>query len=566
MKIINGKVVVSGISIGVVKFLKNLVHETMEKYHQDDEQAENQKFHQVLQTAKAELQAIINHAKQDDEVVRADIMEAHLLMLSDSVLLTDIEAGIARKLSAPQSVSDACEKYAAVFASMQEGYFQERAADLRDIKMRLLRLLLEIEEVTFTDDTIICADDITPSLMAALPKEKVKGIILAQGSALSHSSIIAKARNIITIVGIQAGLALMREQDTVIIDGDSGRIICRPDEAILKKYELRLMEYIEQQQKDLSQTHRPAVTLDGVRLHVAANIGMMQDMDGVLSCGAEGVGLFRTEFLYLGRDNVPDEEEQFNIYRQIIEKCGQNMCIIRTMDIGGDKQLPYLNRANEENPFLGCRGIRLSLKIPELLITQFKAILRASRYGRAAVMLPMVISLNEICQAKRYFAQAKALLEQEGQQYKKDISFGIMVETPAAAIIADTLALECDFFSIGTNDLGQYTLAVDRVNSGVSDLYDYFHPAVLRLIYNTIKAAHRQGIPVGMCGEMAADPLAIPLLIAMGIDEVSMSLAAIPGIKSLIRSLRVQELKHIVTKVLELEDGEHVRKVLKTYS
>lgn len=563
-KVLHGKGVVTGVAVGQVKILTTDLTAYLDSYNAGTPAEEIEKLKASIVIATEEIQKIVDKAHKAGEENQAAIMEAHIQILNDPVFETSIFDRIEKSMSAPRAMLAAGEEYASMFESMNNEYFKERAADVRDVSKRVVRHILGIKGVEFGDEPIIlCAAEIEPSVMADIPIEKVQGVILGTGSTTSHAVIIAKSRGLVTVVGLAEFLGDITDGEQIILDGYSGEVILSPDQERLSEYKTMLEEQQEQRRRDLENVKLPAVTTDGVKVQLAANIGGPADMDNSLKFGCEGIGLFRTEFLFMGRENIPTEEEQFNAYRQVAEKCGEHICVIRTMDIGGDKPLPYLQVEEEENPFLGYRALRISLQRPDVFIPQLKALLRAAVYGQIAIMLPMVIGIGEIRKAKAFLEQAKGELRKEGKEFADNVPVGIMIETPAAAVTADLLAKECDFFSIGTNDLVQYTLAVDRGNVQVSPLYNQFHPAVLKLIANTIKAAHDHGIWAGMCGEMAGDPLATALLVAMGMDELSMSAPAIPRVKEIVRKLSSEQCKQILDEVLAMNDADEVRDYLR---
>lgn len=558
-----GMGVVPGIGIGRVKLLVTDLTSAIQSYRAGSAHEEADRFAKGLEAAIAELKQLADNARQGNQAELAEIMEAHQIMATDPELTASIRTKILQGLAAPQAVLAATVEYAEVFAAMDDVYLKERAADLRDIGRRIARILTGIGEFDYgTDPLILCADEIEPSVAAGMPVGQVVGIILGKGSTTSHTIIIAKAQGIPTVSGLGSAVDGLADGAQVIVDGDSGQVLINPELDELAEYQVKVQAQAEQYNQDMILSELAAVTKDGHPIQLAANIGRPADMDQAVRQGCEGVGLFRSEFLFMGRDTAPNEDEQFAAYRQVVEQCRNKLCIIRTMDIGGDKPLPYLNIAKEENPFLGFRAIRISLARPELFMTQLKAILRAGVYGSVAIMLPMIISQSEIVQARKYLQQAMAELDEQGVEYSSDVPLGIMIETPAAAVLAPVLAAECDFFSIGTNDLVQYTLAVDRGNAAVSSLYSHFHPAVLNLIQGIIQAGHHQGIWVGMCGEMAGDPLATPLLTAMGIDELSMSAPAIPRVKTVIRNLTMEKAQDMLTKALTKKEAVDIRTLM----
>lgn len=561
MVILNGKNAVAGVAIGKIKRLESDFERYIRDYAGGSASEEQDKYHSACMQVTEEIKDMIGKLKKNYKTEQAAIMEAHLCMISDPMLKESITSKIGNGIPAPAAVLDAGNEIAALLAGVDDSYLRERAADIKDVGKRMTSILLDIKQPEFDDDSIIlCGDEVEPSVIAGIPDEKAAGLILGQGSTTSHTVIIAKSRDIVTVVGLGSLIKQLSDGSEVIVDGDEGKIIIAPDMGQLAEYTERLKRQKEQSKHYLSLSKLPAVTKDGVTTVLAANIGNPQEIDAAVKYGCEGVGLFRTEFIYMGRSSFPSEDEQFEIYKRVIEKCGGKLCVIRTMDIGGDKPLPYLEIGEEDNPFLGWRAIRISLERTDIFKTQVKAVLRAAEYGNAAIMLPMVISLNEILDAKALIKQAMAELSNEGREFSSGVQIGIMVETPAAAVMAPVLAKECDFFSIGTNDLVQYTLAVDRGNPKVSSLYDHFNPAVLKLIEMTIKAAHENGIWAGMCGEMAGDPAATRLLVAMGIDELSMGAPSIPKVKEVIRSMTVD--RALIQQALSLEDSGKVKAFL----
>jgi phosphotransferase system enzyme I (PtsI) len=561
-KVLKGIGVVPGTAVGKVKRVSSDIADSLAGYEAAEPARERERFLTASGEAARQIQALVDEAagRKDDKA--AAIMDAHLAMLADPMLAENIQAKIADSMPAPSAVLAATEEYAAMFAALEDEYLRERAADIRDIGKRVVGLLLGIGDTEFGDEPVIlCAADIAPSVLATIPAGVVRGLVLEQGSTTSHVVIIAKSRGLITVVGI-ADTAGLEDGIEVVVDGTRGEVIVAPDKEKLAGY-LQLIEterarYLE----DLANASLPAVTADGRRVQLAANISSPADMEQALKFGCEGVGLYRSEFLFMERDRLPGEEEQFQAYRAVVEQGGGQLCIIRTLDIGGDKPLPYLDIGGESNPFLGWRAIRISLERTDTFVTQLKAILRAGAYGKVAVMLPMIINAGEIRQARQWLAKAADELELEDKKFVRDIPLGIMVETPAAAVTADLLAKECDFFSIGTNDLTQYTLAVDRGNQKVRKLYSHFQPAVLRLIKNVIVAGHDNGLWVGVCGEMAGDPLAAGLLVGLGIDELSMNGPAIPRVREQIRRIDAAKARALAEEVLQLSGGEQIRERL----
>ena len=562
-EILQGKGVVAGIAIGEVVWVANDYEKWFAKYNSDSPKIENEKLEKAIQKVQADLEHNITTMQEKNMTEQAQIMQAHLLILKDPTFIDLILEKLELENSAPKALQVAIDEIAKTFEMMDDEYFRARAADIRDVGNRVLKTLLGIDELDFGSRKIIlCGQDLEPSLIAAMPEENLQGIILGHGSLTSHVVIIAKAKGIPTIIGLEK-FDLLENKAQVVLDGDTGEVVWHLAPTEEENYRKKLKQQEQEKEYYLNLAKKEVVTQDGHKVVVAANIGSDKDIDKALQFGCEGVGLFRSEFLFMSRSAMPNEEEQFAAYKAVVQKCGEKLCIIRTMDIGGDKSLEYLKVPPEQNPFLGWRALRISLKRPELFLPQLKAILRAGVYGNVAIMLPMVISLNEIIEAKEFIKLAQAELDKEQVPYSKTVSIGIMVETPAAAILADKLAQHVDFFSIGTNDLAQYVLAVDRGNENISYLYNYFNPAVLKIINDVIGAAKKNNIWVGMCGEMAGDILATELLVGMGIDELSMSGSTIPKVKERITKINLASAQSLVAKVLQFDKTEEVINYLK---
>lgn len=562
-EILQGKGVVAGIAIGEVVWVANDYEKWFAKYNSDSPKIENEKLEKAIQKVQADLEHNITTMQEKNMTEQAQIMQAHLLILKDPTFIDLILEKLELENSAPKALQVAIDEIAKTFEMMDDEYFRARAADIRDVGNRVLKTLLGIDELDFGSRKIIlCGQDLEPSLIAAMPEENLQGIILGHGSLTSHVVIIAKAKGIPTIIGLEK-FDLLENKAQVVLDGDTGEVVWHLAPTEEENYRKKLKQQEQEKEYYLNLAKKEVVTQDGHKVVVAANIGSDKDIDKALQFGCEGVGLFRSEFLFMSRSAMPNEEEQFAAYKAVVQKCGEKLCIIRTMDIGGDKSLEYLKVPPEQNPFLGWRALRISLKRPELFLPQLKAILRAGVYGNVAIMLPMVISLNEIIEAKEFIKLAQAELDKEQVPYSKTVSIGIMVETPAAAILADKLAQHVDFFSIGTNDLAQYVLAVDRGNENISYLYNYFNPAVLKIINDVIGAAKKNNIWVGMCGEMAGDILATELLVGMGIDELSMSGSTIPKVKEIITKINLASAQSLVAEVLQFDKTEEVINYLK---
>ncbi|MEE0456981.1 MAG: phosphoenolpyruvate--protein phosphotransferase [Anaerovibrio sp.] len=520
-----------------------------------------------LNNAVAEVADILEKSVEQMRAVghdeQANIMEAHLFLAQDPMLTDGMTDKVQEMGNAPAAILASAAESAKIFQSMDDEYLRERAADVLDVSKRIAGKILGIKEPEVGDNMVIlCGYEVEPSVIASVPDDKIAGVIMGQGSTTCHAVIIAKSRAIPTVVGMEHRLDAIPEGAFVIINGHTGDIFVDPDEETIKEYEAKLAKQRADEERYAALKDLPAVTKDGVEVQLAANIGSPNDAENAAKYGNKGVGLFRSEFVFMGREDIPSEEMQFESYKKAVEACNGELCVIRTMDIGGDKPLPYLNIPHEDNPFLGYRAIRISLNRRDLFMPQLKAILRAGVYGRAAIMAPMIVSVDEILRLRSFVREAMQELEDEGKEYSKTVQLGIMVETPAAAVMTPIFAKYVDFFSIGTNDLVQYTLSVDRVNPNVGYLYNHFHPAVLQLIQRTIKSASDRGIWSGMCGEMASDPYAAVILMAMGISELSMSAPSIPRVKEMLRSVTYEEAQKHLAKVMEMETGEQVLKYL----
>jgi phosphotransferase system enzyme I (PtsI) len=515
--------------------------------------------------AKAQSQLAAIQARAEETVGQdtATIFAAQALMLEDPALLEFVERKIRDEhLSAPAALSAAADFYAGVLAALPDESWRARAADVHDVAQRVIRLLLGIEDTslaTLSRPSIIVAEDLTPSDTAVMSREFTLGFCTAGGGMTAHTAILARANGWPAVVGMGQAWAEIVDGETLIVDGSAGLVIAAPDEATMGEYRKRQLAWRQACAVAQAEACQPAVTLDGRHCEDVANIGDVASAQAALALGAEGVGLLRTEFLFLDRATAPDEEEQYRAYTAIAAVLEQRPLIVRTLDVGGDKPPPYLELAPEANPFLGWRGLRISLAQPELLKTQLRAILRAGVGRQVKVMFPMVASVEEVRAGKRLLDEARQELRRRGLPFAAEMAVGIMVEAPAAAVAADLLAPEVDFFSLGTNDLTQYTLAVDRSNARLAPLYDPLHPAELRLIKLVIEAGHRAGKWVGMCGEMAGDLEAIPLLVGLGLDEFSMNAPAIPAAKALIRRLDGRAMGDLVARAWQMTTAEEIR-------
>lgn len=508
-------------------------------------EAEWTRFGQALQQARESLTQLEERTRRQVGETEAAVFEAHLLMLEDPELVERVQAAIKVGASAEQAVATAGEEMAAILAGLDDPYLQERALDVRDISRRLIAALRGEQEEELGGDApfILLAEDLLPSQTARLDRSRVLGFATAAGGSTSHTAVLARSMGIPAVVGLGAGaLDSIAEGARLILDGAEGRLIVDPSAETLARYQALLLQGEAEREALAALKHEPAQTADGCRIELGANIAGPQDLAAVLEAGAEGVGLFRTEFLFMERVEPPSEEEQYAIYREVAERLAPRPVIIRTLDAGGDKPIPYLGIGREENPFLGWRGIRYSLDQAELLRVQLRAVLRAAAHGRVRVMFPMITTLGEVRRARGLLTECEADLSAQGVP-TGPVEVGIMLEVPAAALCADLLAPEVDFFSIGSNDLTQYTLAVDRGNRVVSHLYDPLHPAVLRLIHQVAEAAHRHGKWVGLCGEAGSHPDALPLLIGLGVDEISVAPPAVLRVKAQLRGLTGAECR-----------------------
>ena len=565
METITGIAASRGIAIGPAqKILKQALQ--IEETSIEDPDQEIVRLHQAIQRAQDQLKGAYQKALAEIGPEEAAIFEAHALILDDPELLGSVEQDIRdRKINAEAALKTRSESYAQKLEGLDNEYFRERAADIRDVIDRTLRIMTETAESgarTLRVPAVILADDLTPSDTIQLDKSLVLGFCTAQGGSTSHTAILARGLGIPAVVGAGPEILDIPDQAELIVDGTRGEVLIDAPSETLNDYRTkhRILEQAFQEANQKS--HLPAVTRDDHQVEIAANIGDTADLKHALENGAEGVGLLRTEFVYLGRDSLPDEHQQVEIYRQILAGFGDQPVILRTLDIGGDKELPYLQLAKEDNPFLGVRAIRLSFQNLPVFKTQLRAALQAGAVGRLKVMFPMISSLQEIQKAKGILVDCQEELKAEGLPSAENLSLGIMIEIPSAALMVDQLVHEVDFFSIGTNDLSQYTYAADRVNKEVAQLASGYQPAVLRLIARVIETAHKHQKWVGCCGELAGEPLAIPILIGLGIDELSMNPPAIPFAKQLIRTLNYQELQATARTALDQIGPNEVKELI----
>ena len=557
-----GNVVVEGVAIGKIQFLNADYEEQIKRYMTGTEEEEKKRYQEAHTLAKDDLESLLEDRDSLSES-EAEIIEAHQLMIDDITFEDAILGYIEQKMSAPSAVLKAVDDFKAMFEEIDDEYLRERQKDIVDVGNRLLRKLLHMKEFSVVGaDVILCAKDIEPSIMAGLSEKQVKAILLGSGSKTSHTVIIAKAKGFVTMVGVELDETEIADGDDIIVDAVKGEIILKPSEEELSRYKEQVQKQEEQRKYLMGKAKQPAVTTDGKEILVSANISRPTDMEKAVEYGCHGVGLYRTEFLFMESAQLPDEEKQVAAYRSVAEQAGGNLCVIRTLDIGGDKHCDCLSLEEEDNPFLGFRAIRICLQQKDMFKVQLRSILRAGLYGKLAIMIPMVTMLSEILETKQLIEEVKEEMRKENIPFAEDVPVGIMVETPASAVMAPLFAKHVDFFSIGTNDLVQYTLAVDRGNQSVSYLYDYFNPAVIHSIHRVITAAHEAGIWAGMCGEMAGDKLALPFLLALGIDELSMSASQAPVVKEQIRNLESGICD--VDKILSLTTPAEVREYLQS--
>ncbi len=497
---------------------------------------------------------------------KAQIFEAHLLVLSDPELLTPIEDKVkTESVNAEYALKETADMFVNMFESMDNEYMKERAADIRDVTKRVLSHLLGVQIANpsmVTEEVIVIAEDLTPSDTAQLNRQFVKGFTTDIGGRTSHSAIMARSMEIPAVVGTKSITSSVENGDVVIVDGLNGEVHINPTPEVIEEYKKEHARYEEQKAEWAKLVNEPTVSKDGQHVELAANIGTPKDLEGVRNNGGEGVGLYRTEFLYMGRDELPTEEEQYEAYKAVLEGMEGKPVVVRTLDIGGDKELPYLNLPKEMNPFLGYRAIRLCLDEQDIFRTQLRALLKASPYGNLKIMFPMISNLQEFREAKAILEEEKKALQENGTKVADRIEVGIMVEIPSTAVMADVFAKEVDFFSIGTNDLIQYTMAADRMNERVSYLYQPYNPAILRLVKMVIDAAHKEGKWAGMCGEMAGDEIAVPILLGLGLDEFSMSATSILRARSQIHRLNKSDMKKLAEEVLQLDTNDEVIKAV----
>ncbi len=567
-RILKGIIASPGIAIGKIFIYEekkiNIIEKTTLSVDKEKERVlSGQKI------AKEQLEEIKENTLKKLGKDKADIFEGHITLLEDEELLAEInDKIISNSVTAEFAVNEAIEEYTMMLANLEDDYFKERASDLRDIGKRWIYGITKIDATDLSkleEGIIIVAKELSPSDTAQLNLENIYSFVTEIGGKTAHSAIMARSLELPAVVGVKNILTEAENNQVIIVDALQGKIILNPSTEIIEKYELKRKEFLSEKEILKTLKDKEAISKDGKKIDVWGNIGSPKDVEGILKNGAFGIGLYRTEFLFMDKNTFPTEDEQFRAYKEVAIAMKNQPVTIRTMDIGGDKSLPYMELPKENNPFLGWRAIRICLEKDEILRTQFKALLRASKYGNIKVMLPMIMDINEVRKSRKIFEECKKEFREKNIDFDENINLGIMVETPAVALRAKYFAKECDFFSIGTNDLTQYTLAVDRGNQKIADLYDSYNPAVLQAIKMSIDGAHSENIKVSICGEFAADENAVPLLFGMGLDAFSMSGISISHFKNIISKLDFEECKKLVDKVLELSTAEKIKKEMKKF-
>lgn len=555
----------SGVAIAKVYKLEQPTVEIVKK--DADPAAEIAKFNEALEKTKNDIERIKEIASKRLSEEELAVFDAHLMMASDPDLSAQIISMIENdKVNADYATETVANQMIMIFESMDNDYMRERAADIKDVTFRLKCNLLGLmipDLSLINEDSVVVAYDLTPSDTAQL-NTYAKGFATAIGGRTSHSAIMARSLEIPAVVGCSGIMEEAKHGDVIVMDALEGEVILNPDEATIQKYEEKAKAYAEEKEALKVLKTAKSISTDGHQVELAGNIGGVKDIEGVLNNGGEGVGLFRTEFLYMNSDHFPTEDEQFEAYKEVLTGMGGRKVVVRTLDIGGDKKLSYFEFPEEMNPFLGYRAIRLCLDRTDIFRTQLRALIRASVYGKLCIMFPMIATVKEFRNAKAIFNEEKAKLISEGVKVADNIEVGMMVEIPAAAVNADNFAKEADFFSIGTNDLIQYTMAADRMSEHVSYLYQPYNPSILRLVKATIDGAHKEGKWAGMCGEMAGEPYAVPLLLGLGLDEFSMSATSILKARKMVTSLSKAECEKLAAEAIQLSTAEEVLDLVKS--
>lgn len=556
----------AGIGIGkIVKIKEEELNYTKQSI--EDTEAEKKRLSDAIEVFIEKTQKMVESMKVTAGEQEAEILEGHIMMIQDPAISEQIEAKIdGEKINAEAAVEEACDFFAQIFAMADDELTQQRASDLGDIKTRLIKILLGIEEVDISavpEGTILVAEDLTPSMTAGINPANVHGVLTEIGGKTSHSAIICRSMEIPAVLSIENIVSIVNDGDEVVLDGSTGEAFINPEASVVEEYKAKKAKFLEEKAALQKFVGQKSQTADGHVVELVANIGGPDEAEGVLERDGEGVGLFRSEFLFMESDAIPSEEAQFEAYKKVAETLDGKPVIIRTLDIGGDKALPYLGLPTEENPFLGFRAVRFCLQRKEdIYKPQLRALLRASAFGKVRIMVPLVTCVDELRAVKAIIEELKQELDAEGIAYDKDIQVGVMMETAAASLIADILAKEADFFSIGTNDLTGYTMAADRGNPDVAYLYSAYNPAVLRSIRNIISAANKEDIMAGMCGEAASDPLLVPVLLGFGLNEFSVSATAILATRKVMSLWTMDECKALVDEVMQLETEAEVKALL----
>lgn len=555
----------AGIALGKVLVYKE-AEIKIEKKTIDDLEGEIERLDTAIEQGIKELENLYEETLENIGEEEAEIFNVHKMMIQDPEYIDGIKGKIKEeKVNVEWALKEVTDQYVSLFENIDDEYLRERALDLKDISQRLIRILYGIEGNdlrNIKEESIIVAEDLVPSDTAQMDKDKVIGIVTELGGRTSHTSIMARSLEIPAVAGVKDITNIAKNGDFMIVDGSKGIVLINPSQDEVEFYQREKEKYEEFKQQTRQMKGKESISKDGVKVEIAANIGTPKDVDNVIENDGEGVGLYRTEFLYMDNDRLPTEDEQFEAYKVVAERLEGKPIVIRTLDVGGDKDIPYLELPKEMNPFLGYRAIRLCLDRRDIFKTQLRALLRASAYGNIKIMFPMISNIQEVREAKRILEEAKEELRKENIPFNEDIEVGIMVEIPSVAIHSDIFAREVDFFSIGTNDLIQYTLAVDRGNQEISHLYNQYDPAVLRLIKMTIDNGHKAGIWVGMCGEAAGDEKLIPVLLGMGLDEFSMNPASILKARYIISNTSKKEVEGMLDEILSLPTAEDVERYI----
>ena len=566
-RIVMYKGIAASRGIGIGSVIRITEHDlSFEKRTVSDTGAETERFHKAIDDFANDTLAMADEIGQRIGSREAEILRGHAVMIRDPAMSGEMDKLIATGQCAETALTSVCDMFIGMFSGLDDEMMRQRVLDIADVKTGILKKLLGIEEAdirNLPEGTVIVCRDITPSMISQIDKTNISGIVTETGGKTSHTAILARALEIPAVLSVQGIGDTVSNGDKIIVDGAEGEVYVAPEPDVLSEYILKREEYIRQQAELKKYIGKASVTADGTKVELFCNIGTPQDAKKALECDGEGIGLFRSEFLFMDNDHLPSEEEQFEAYKKAVETMDGRTVIIRTLDIGGDKEIAYLKMYKEDNPFLGFRAIRYSLGNEEIFRTQLRAIIRAGAFGRVKIMIPLVTTVDEIRKTKETVSQIKRELAEEGTAYGEDVEVGCMIETASASLIADLLAGEADFFSIGTNDLTQYTMSVDRGNPDVAYLYSHFQPAVLRSVRNIIEAGNRAGIPVGMCGEAAADPLMIPLLISFGLSEYSVNPVQVLSVRSVLSKWTKADADKLAEKVMSYATESEIVNALK---